>query len=238
MGAGLFTRSLHNLRTVDRGFAPGNVLLANYDPSRLGLSSPQLLSFNQSILQTVSELPGVRAASLAAITPLQGGGMSTPMTVNGVSTRVGRGLLQRHRTTLLRDRRHAVVGGPRSVADRRSQRARGRRRERGVRPHVSRRPAAARAARRVSRRPARDGDCRRRQGCRLRNVARRAAADDLHVVPAVARPADDDRGRCGSADDGCRRLRFVRPCSRRCRPRRCASARSRGRSRTACSRRG
>jgi predicted permease len=45
-----------------------------------------LLSFSQSILQTVSELPGVRAASLAAITPLQGGGMSTPMIVNGVST--------------------------------------------------------------------------------------------------------------------------------------------------------
>ena len=86
MGAGLFTRSLHNLRTVDRGFAPGNVLLANYDPSRLGLSSPQHLSFSQSILQTVSELPGVRAASLAAVTPLQGGAMSTPMIVNGVST--------------------------------------------------------------------------------------------------------------------------------------------------------
>jgi len=86
MGAGLFTRSLHNLRTVDRGFAPGNVLLANYDPSRLGLSSPQLVSFNESILQTVSDLPGVGAASLAAITPLQGGAMSTPMMVNGVST--------------------------------------------------------------------------------------------------------------------------------------------------------
>jgi putative ABC transport system permease protein len=86
MGAGLFTRSLHNLRAVDRGFAPGNVLLANYDPSRLGLSSPQLVSFNESILQTVAELPGVGAASLAAVTPLQGGAMSTPMTVNGVST--------------------------------------------------------------------------------------------------------------------------------------------------------
>jgi putative ABC transport system permease protein len=34
----------------------------------------------------VEALPGVGAASIAAITPLQGGGMSTPMTVNGVST--------------------------------------------------------------------------------------------------------------------------------------------------------
>ena len=86
IGAGLFTRSLHNLRTVDRGFTPGNVLLANYNPSRLGLSSPQLVSFNESILQTVAALPGVGAASLAAVTPLQGGGSSTPMMVNGVST--------------------------------------------------------------------------------------------------------------------------------------------------------
>jgi predicted permease len=86
MGAGLFTRSLHNLRTVDRGFAPGNVLLANYDPSRLALTPPQLQAFSQSILATVTELPGVGAASLAAITPLQGGGMSTDMIVNGVST--------------------------------------------------------------------------------------------------------------------------------------------------------
>ena len=86
IGAGLFTRTLHNLRTLDRGFSPGNVLLANYDPRRLGLSPPQLLSFSQSVLDTVSALPGVGAASIAAITPLQGGGMSTPMRVNGVMT--------------------------------------------------------------------------------------------------------------------------------------------------------
>jgi predicted permease len=86
IGAGLFTRTLHNLRTVDRGFVPGNVLLANFDPRRAGLSSEELQAFNQSVLREVAALPGVAAASLAAVTPLQGGGMSTPMIVNGVST--------------------------------------------------------------------------------------------------------------------------------------------------------
>jgi putative ABC transport system permease protein len=86
IGAGLFTRSLHHLRTLDRGFAPGNVLLANYDPRRLGTDSAQLIAFNTSVLDSVSSLPGVGAASMAAITPLQGGGMSTPMHVNGVSS--------------------------------------------------------------------------------------------------------------------------------------------------------
>ena len=86
IGAGLFARTLHNLRTIDRGFTSGNVLLASFDPRRAGLSSAELQAFNQSVLRTVEALPGVGAASIAAITPLQGGGMSTPMTVNGVST--------------------------------------------------------------------------------------------------------------------------------------------------------
>lgn len=86
IGAGLFTRTLHNLRTLDRGFTPGNVLLASFDPRRSVRSPTELPAFNQSVLRTTEALPGVGAASIAAITPLQGGGMSTPMTVNGVST--------------------------------------------------------------------------------------------------------------------------------------------------------
>jgi predicted permease len=86
IGAGLFMRSLYNLRTLDRGFTPGNVLLANFNARRAGLSPDQLREFNQSVMRSVESLPGVSAVSMGAITPLQGGGMSTPMTVNGVST--------------------------------------------------------------------------------------------------------------------------------------------------------
>lgn len=88
IGAGMFTRSLSNLRDVDRGFVAGSVLLARYDPSRLGLSPDELRRFNQAILDDVATAPGVRAATLAAVTPLQGGGMGVPMVVNGVSTGV------------------------------------------------------------------------------------------------------------------------------------------------------
>lgn len=86
IGAGLFGRSLHNLRSLDRGFTAEGVVLASFDPTRAQLASPELVRFNQSVLQTVEALPGVRSASIAAVTPLQGGGMSTPMTINGVST--------------------------------------------------------------------------------------------------------------------------------------------------------
>ena len=57
IGAGLFTRSLSNLRALDRGFIPGNVLLASFDPSRAQLSSPELQAFNRSVLAAVEELP-------------------------------------------------------------------------------------------------------------------------------------------------------------------------------------
>jgi predicted permease len=86
-GAGLFARSLNNLRALDRGFRTEHVLLASFDASRGRLTSAALREFNSSILRTVEQLQGVRAASLAAITPLQGGGMSRPVVVNGVSTR-------------------------------------------------------------------------------------------------------------------------------------------------------
>jgi putative ABC transport system permease protein len=86
IGAGLFTRSLSNLRAVDRGFVPGDVLLARSDPSRAIMSPENLRAFNRSLLAAAAQLPGVAKASAAIVTPLEGGGMSQSMTVNGVST--------------------------------------------------------------------------------------------------------------------------------------------------------
>ena len=62
IGAGLLTRSLSNLRALDRGFIPGNVLLASFDPSRALMSSPDLQALNRSVLAAVEELPGVVSA--------------------------------------------------------------------------------------------------------------------------------------------------------------------------------
>jgi predicted permease len=85
-GAGLFARSLHNLRTLDRGFRTDNVLLVRFDATRARLPPAELRAFNSSVLRAVELLPGVQAASLGAVTPLQGGGMSAPAFVNGSST--------------------------------------------------------------------------------------------------------------------------------------------------------
>ena len=86
VGAGLFGRTVQNLRALDRGFRADDVLLVSYDPSRNALARQQLQAFNQSVLESMDRLPGLQSASLAAITPLQGGGMSNSMAINGVST--------------------------------------------------------------------------------------------------------------------------------------------------------
>ena len=84
VGAGLFARSLYTLRALDPGFRPGRVLLASVNPTRARLSSADLQAFNQSLLDTVSQLPGVGRVSSGAVTPLEGGGMSNSMVLNGV----------------------------------------------------------------------------------------------------------------------------------------------------------
>jgi predicted permease len=86
IGAGLFVRTLHNLRTLDRGFGVDDVLLVGADATRSGYSGAKLSAFNDEVLAFIEGLPGVRAASVAAITPLAGGGISQVIEVNGVKT--------------------------------------------------------------------------------------------------------------------------------------------------------
>jgi putative ABC transport system permease protein len=86
IGAGLFARTLYNLRTLDRGFDVTDVLVVSTSPERAGFSGPKLAQFNNELLAFIEQVPGVRAASMASITPLAGGGISQAVTVNGVRT--------------------------------------------------------------------------------------------------------------------------------------------------------
>jgi putative ABC transport system permease protein len=83
IGAGLFARTLDNLRTLDRGFRHEDVLLVDVDARRTGRDGPALRAFYQQVLTSVGQLSGVKSASLSAVTPLMGGGISLPTAVNG-----------------------------------------------------------------------------------------------------------------------------------------------------------
>jgi predicted permease len=69
-GAGLFLRSLHNIRSLDLGLDPDNVLVATVDftGTRTGREAA---AFYERALERVQALPGVERASLATSIPLR-----------------------------------------------------------------------------------------------------------------------------------------------------------------------
>jgi predicted permease len=83
VGAGLFIRTLQNLRSLDRGFRHEGVLLVGVDAQRAGYKGPALRAFNQQALARVEQMRGVDVASLSAMTPLMGGGISMVVSLPG-----------------------------------------------------------------------------------------------------------------------------------------------------------
>ena len=83
VGAGLFVRTLGNLRTLDPGFRSEGVLLVHVDATRAGYDPAELRRFNQSIVALAEGLPGVQSASLSLVPPLLGGGISLGIAIDG-----------------------------------------------------------------------------------------------------------------------------------------------------------
>jgi predicted permease len=71
VGAGLFTRTLANLRYLDFGFETEHLLLLTVNPTLSGYQQPQLRVFYDEVTQRVATLPGVQSTSLAMM-PLLG----------------------------------------------------------------------------------------------------------------------------------------------------------------------
>ena len=88
-GASLFVRTLGNLRELDTGFSPENVFIASVDPSAFGYKSQQTLDFYNRLNARVSGLPGVRATSLALLTPLTGSSWDGTASVEGYTGKHG-----------------------------------------------------------------------------------------------------------------------------------------------------
>jgi len=72
MGAGLFVRSLANLRNLDPGFRQDNILTMRLEPSETSLAGDRGPRLWEEILDRAARVPGVRSASLCQITPISG----------------------------------------------------------------------------------------------------------------------------------------------------------------------
>jgi predicted permease len=71
VAAGLFVRSLRNVKAVDTGFAADRLLLASADVRGARFTREQALEYWQRALERAKSLPGVRGASLGAAMPLE-----------------------------------------------------------------------------------------------------------------------------------------------------------------------
>src|SRR5262245_29540206 len=81
--AGLCARSLLALQRIDAGFETAKVLVMGLDLSLNGYKEKRGGQFYANLLERVSALPGVEAASLARIVPLTGSGMRMSLGIEG-----------------------------------------------------------------------------------------------------------------------------------------------------------
>jgi predicted permease len=81
--AGLFVRTLHNLRNQDLGFNRTNILLVKTNPRFAGYKPEKLNALYESMLTRVQALPGVRSAALSSRVPIACGNWGSPITIVG-----------------------------------------------------------------------------------------------------------------------------------------------------------
>ena len=82
-GASLLVTTLRNIRGFDPGFTAERVVLFSLDPARVGYADERMAQYYRDVLGTVRAMPGVAAASLSRITPISGGGIDLPITIEG-----------------------------------------------------------------------------------------------------------------------------------------------------------
>ncbi len=83
IGAGLFLRTVQNLREVDVGFDPQNLVLFHVDPRMIQYDRARALGLFKSIVDRVAAVPGVRAVTFSHVPLLSGGRNSTGIFVDG-----------------------------------------------------------------------------------------------------------------------------------------------------------
>jgi predicted permease len=83
VGAGLFLRTLHNLRQVDVGFNPQNLLLFRVTPQLNRYDEKRLATLYQDMLERLATVPGVKATAMSQPALLSGSVNSTSIFVQG-----------------------------------------------------------------------------------------------------------------------------------------------------------
>ncbi len=92
-GAGLFVKSLTNLKNTHTGFRGlDSVITFQVDPSLNGYSQPRMQDFFKQALERIRAVPGVKAASFASVPVLHGDEWDSTMSVEGHPAKDGEDL--------------------------------------------------------------------------------------------------------------------------------------------------
>ncbi|MBV9613807.1 MAG: ABC transporter permease [Acidobacteriaceae bacterium] len=89
IGAGLFVRTLANLRDLGPGFSPERLVGFNVDPSLSGYSPEKAKLFFQRLTDEVGSIPGVQSVGLASMRILEDNEWDSSMTVEGYNPKPG-----------------------------------------------------------------------------------------------------------------------------------------------------
>jgi predicted permease len=204
VGAGLFLRSLANLKELNPGFQTRNLVTFAVEPTLGGYRIEWTRQYYRQLRERLERLPGVTSAALAVIPVLSGDEWDNWVTIEGYTPKQGEtpdphmqfttpGFFQTLRIPLLVGRDFTA----------RSRRAEGRNRQSEVREEVFRGRQSDRTARRTRHRSGnqdRHRDRRRRGGHQVREHARRGPRGDVPAVCAAAIRDGHDRLRA----DRCR----------------------------------
>jgi predicted permease len=88
-GAGLFVRSLQNLKGTDTGVALDNLVTFQLSPSLSGYDNTRAVLFYQQLLDRIRGAQGVKSAALAAVPILSGNEWDSSMSVEGHQAKDG-----------------------------------------------------------------------------------------------------------------------------------------------------
>ena len=83
MGAGLFVRTLENLRHVNAGFNTTHLVTFHIDPLQAGYKQPQIAALERRVIDGMGGQPGVKAVAASDDQELAGNGQGGNVTVEG-----------------------------------------------------------------------------------------------------------------------------------------------------------
>jgi len=88
-GAGLFARSLYNLKTLDPGFRVDDLFAFSIDPSLSGYEGNRLTALYQRLQEALIAVPGVRNVSMSETGALTGNDWQMTVRVDGYQAKEG-----------------------------------------------------------------------------------------------------------------------------------------------------